>query len=216
MTRGRLYDATMGRAFTAWYGRMMRRVDERGLGDTRRALLGEAHGRVLDVGSGTGSNLPLFPAGVDELVLSEPSPNMLRVLRREVRGPVELVQAPAERLPFADDSFDYVTCTLVLCTVPDPAAGLAEVARVLRPGGKLLFLEHVRSEDQRVARTQDRLERPWRFIGDGCHCNRDTLATIAASPLTIERVERGEMPSAPAFVRPLVFGSAVLPAADGA
>jgi hypothetical protein len=82
------------------------------------------------------------------------------------------------------------------------------VARVLKPGGKLLFLEHVRSEDPRVARTQDRLERPWRFIADGCHCNRDSLATIEASPLTVQHVTRGRMPLAPPFVRPLVFGCA--------
>src|ERR1044072_2317086 len=177
---GRLYDATVGRSFTAWYGRLMRRSDESGLRETRRELLREARGRVLDLGSGTGSNLPLFPSAVEELILTEPSAHMLRVLRRKVgesgRGAVELVQAPAESLPFEDASFDCVTCTMVMCTMPDPAAGLEEVARVLKPGGKLLFLEHVRSEDPGFARTQDRLERPWRFIADGCHCNPDSLA----------------------------------------
>jgi ubiquinone/menaquinone biosynthesis C-methylase UbiE len=213
---GRLYDATVGRAFTAWYGYMMRRIDERGLRETRREVLSEAHGRVLDVGTGTGSNLPLFPAAVEELVLAEPDVQMQRALRHRVGemggGGIELVGAPAESLPFEDDSFDCVTCTLVMCTMPDPRAALDEVARVLKPGGKLLFLEHVRSEDPRLARTQDRLERPWRFIADGCHCNRDSLATIEASPLTVEHFERGKMPLSPRFVRPLIFGSAVLPA----
>jgi ubiquinone/menaquinone biosynthesis C-methylase UbiE len=216
---GRLYDATVSRAFTAWYGYMMRRVDESGLRETRRALLGEAHGRVLDLGPGTGSNLPLFPAAVEQLVLAEPSAHMLRVLRGKVgetggsragKGEVELVQAPAECLPFEDASFDCVTCTMVMCTMPDPQAGLDEVARVLKPGGKFLFLEHVRSEDAAFARTQDRLEAPWRFIADGCHCNRDSLATIEASPLTVERFQRGQMPVAPLFMKPLIFGSASL------
>lgn len=210
---GRLYDATVGRSFTAWYGRLMRRIDESGLRETRRDLLREAHGRVLDLGSGTGSNLPLFPTAVEELVLTEPSAHMLRVLRRKVdesgRGAVELVQATAERLPFEDASFDCVTCTMVICTMPDPAAGLDEVARVLKPGGKLLFLEHVRSEDPGFARTQDRLERPWRFIADGCHCNRDSLAIVEASTLQVEHFERGHMPMAPLFMKPLIIGSAV-------
>jgi ubiquinone/menaquinone biosynthesis C-methylase UbiE len=209
-----LYDATVGRSFTAWYGFMMRLVDERGLRETRREVLGEAHGRVLDVGTGTGSNLPLFPAAVEELVLAEPDAHMQSVLRRRVSDiggmAIGLTQAPAESLPFEDDSFDCVTATMVICTMPDPRAGLDEIARVLKPGGKLLFLEHVRSGNPRIARAQDRLERSWRFIADGCHCNRDSLAMIEASRLTVQRVTRGYMPLASQFIKPLVFGSAIL------
>ena len=120
-----------------------------------------------------------------------------------------VVEAPAEALPFPDSSFDTAVFTLVLCTVPDPAAALAEAARVLRPGGRLLFVEHVRSGEPEVARWQDRLEKPWRFFGDGCHCNRDTVATIEASPLTLEAVEPGRLPKAPPIVRPLATGSAL-------
>jgi ubiquinone/menaquinone biosynthesis C-methylase UbiE len=210
---GQLYEQTVGRAFTIWYGQMMRRIDRRGLAEARRNLLLGAHGRVLDLGTGTGANLELFPANVDELVLSEPSSNMARILTRKLaeggKGEIEVVQAPAEALPFAADSFDCVTCTMVMCTMPDPQAGLREVARVLKPGGKLLFLEHVRSGDPRVAQTQDWLERPWRFLAAGCHCNRDSLRTIEASPLVVESVKRDLMPLAPRFMKPLVIGSAV-------
>jgi SAM-dependent methyltransferase len=125
------------------------------------------------------------------------------------RAGVEVIQASAQALPFADDSFDTAVFTLVLCTVPDPHAALAETARVLKPGGKLLFIEHVRSQDAGMARWQDRLEAPWRFLGDGCHCNRDTVAAIEASPLTLAEVELGRLPKAPPILRPLASGVAV-------
>ena len=214
---GGIYEATVARAFSVWYGLLMRRIDEAGLYGVRRALLSGARGRVLDVGTGTGSNLPLFPETVD-LVLSEPSSNMQRSLRRrlreEGRSNVDLVRAGAESLPFDDASFDCVACTFVMCTMPDPHAGLEEIARVLKPGGSFLFLEHVRSANPRVARTQDFLLRPWRFIADGCHCNRDSLAAIEASPLVVQSLKQGQMPLAPLFMKPLIFGSASL-AADG-
>jgi SAM-dependent methyltransferase len=124
----------------------------------------------------------------------------------------EVVEAGAEGLPFPDDRFDTAVATLVLCTVPDPSAALAELARVLRPGGRFLFLEHVRSTDPRLARWQDRLERPWELFGAGCHCNRDTPATIGASPLELEGVERGSIPRAVPLVRPMVVGTARAPA----
>lgn len=189
----------------------MRRVDELGLREVRREVLATARGRTLDIGTGTGSNLRLFPRTIDELVLAEPDPHMRRVLERKLAngGPqAELVDAPAENLPFDDSSFDYLTCTMVLCTTPDPAAALAEMARVLRPEGELLFLEHVRSEDPVFARRQDRMEKPWRFIADGCHCNRNTLAAIESSGFDVKALKRGHMPAAPMFMRPLVYGSA--------
>jgi ubiquinone/menaquinone biosynthesis C-methylase UbiE len=212
---GRFYDATWGRGFAALYDRAFEATEEAGLREMRRQALAGARGRTIDLGAGTGANLELFPDAVTELVMAEPDPHMARRLRDKLAASspgIELVEAPAEALPFADSSFDTAVFTLVLCTVPDPASALAEVARVLKPNGKLLFLEHVRAKDARLARWQDRLEKPWRFIGDGCHCNRDTVATIEASPFDLERVERSRLPKAPPIVRPLVRGSAVLPA----
>jgi ubiquinone/menaquinone biosynthesis C-methylase UbiE len=211
---GRFYDATWGRAFSALYDRLFEASEEAGLRRMRAELLTGARGRVLELGAGTGANLALYPEAIESLALVEPDPHMVRQLRAKlatVSRSAEVVETGAESLPFADSSFDTAIVTLVLCTVPDPAAALDEIARVLAPGGRLLFLEHVRAEDAGVARWQDRLERPWRFVGDGCHCNRDTVATIAASPLLLGEVERGKLPKAPPIVEPLVSGSAVLP-----
>jgi SAM-dependent methyltransferase len=212
---GRIYDATWGRGFAALYDRGLKSTEDAGLREMRREVLADASGRTIDIGAGTGVNIALFPSAVTELVLSEPDPHMAKRLRPKLSESgveAEVIEAPAERLPFEASSFDTAVFTLVLCTVPDPSAALAEAARVLKPGGKLLFVEHVRSEDPGTARWQDRLEKPWRFLADGCHCNRDTVSLIEAAPFTLERVERGELPKSPPVVRPLVRGSAVLAA----
>jgi ubiquinone/menaquinone biosynthesis C-methylase UbiE len=208
---GRIYDATWGRTFSAFYDSLLNATEEAGLREMRRQTLAAASGRTIDVGAGTGANLGLYPSAVTELVLAEPDPHMTRRLRRrlaEEGSSAELVEAPAERLPFEDASFDTSVFTLVLCTVPDPKAALAEAARVLKPGGKLLFVEHVRATDPGLARWQDRLEAPWRFFADGCHCNRDTVAAIEASPLRVESVEHGELPKSPPLTKPLARGVA--------
>jgi ubiquinone/menaquinone biosynthesis C-methylase UbiE len=209
---GRLYDATWGRAFAALYDRAFAATEEAGLREMRAELLASARGRVVELGAGTGANLELYPQAVDEIVLTEPDPHMGRQLRAKVAESdrnARAVAAPAERLPFEDDSFETAVAMLVFCTIPGPGVALAEVARVLKPGGRLIFLEHVRAEDPRLASWQDRLEKPWRFLGDGCHCNRDTVATIAASPLRLGDVARSTLPKAPPIVRPLVSGTAV-------
>ncbi|HMI82144.1 MAG TPA: class I SAM-dependent methyltransferase [Solirubrobacterales bacterium] len=208
---GRIYDATWGRMFSAMYDRAFEATEEAGLREMRRELLAAARGRVLELGAGTGLNLELYPGGLEALTLTEPDPHMTKQLREKLADSerkAEVVEAPAEKLPFPDDSFDTAVVTLVLCTVPDPAAALAEIKRVLKPGGQLLFLEHVRSRDPGLARWQDRLERPWRFLGDGCHCNRDTVATIGAAGFELGDVERGDLPKAPPVVRPLARGVA--------
>jgi SAM-dependent methyltransferase len=189
-------------------------TEEAGLRAARSGLLAAASGRTIDLGAGTGLNLEHYPDSVTELVLAEPDPHMIRRLRARVAESgrsANIVQAGAERLPFDEDSFDTAVFTLVLCTVPDPAAALAETARVLRPGGRMLFLEHVRSPETGLARWQDRLHGPWKLFGDGCNCNRDTLAAIEASPLEVEAVERGEIPKAVPLVKPRILGSAAVP-----
>jgi SAM-dependent methyltransferase len=189
----------------------MHATEEAGLRERRARLLASARGRVLELGAGTGLNLDHYPAEVTGLVLTEPSPHMAKLLRRRAPGssrPTEVIEAPAERLPLDDDSVDTVVATLVLCTVDDVAATLREVARVLRPGGELLFIEHVRSRHPRLSRWQDRLEGPWGYAAAGCHPNRDTLAALASSPLEVDDCEHGRMHKAPPIARPLVQGSA--------
>ena len=187
-----------------------------GLADKRREALAAASGEVLEIGAGTGLNLAAYPReGITRLVCTEPNAAMSRQLEaRSSEAPVEVevVAASAEKLPFEDASFDCVTGTLELCEASSPPAALAEIARVLRPGGHYLFLEHVRSVDHDHARKQDRWAPIWRSVSGGCNCNRDTLATIKASPLTVEKAELGRFPKAPQIVKPLLIGSASLTA----
>lgn len=213
---GKIYDATWGRMFSALYDRAFAASEEAGLREMRRELLAGARGRVLELGAGTGLNLELYPkVGIESLTLTEPDPHMAKQLRPKLAASEReagLIEAGAEDLPFDDDSFDTVAVTLVLCTVPDQAAALREAHRVLGPGGQLLFLEHVRSEDPGLAKWQDRLEKPWRFVGDGCHCNRDTVTGIRAARFELTDVEQSELPKMAPIVKPLVKGRARLAA----
>jgi ubiquinone/menaquinone biosynthesis C-methylase UbiE len=209
-----LYDATWGRMFSALYDRAFEASEEAGLREMRRDLLRGARGRVLELGAGTGLNLELYPhEGLDCLTLTEPDPHMFKQLRpraQKVCPGAGLTQTGVEDLPFDDDSYDTVIVTLVLCTVPDQPAALREIARVLAPGGQLLFLEHVRADDASLARWQDRLEKPWQFLGDGCHCNRDTEAGLRAAGFELSEVEHPKLPKAPPIVRPMSKGRAAI------
>lgn len=210
---GRIYDATWGRGFSALYDRAFEASEEAGLREMRADLLRQARGRVLELGAGTGLNLELYPReGIDDLILTEPDPHMAKQLRKrmeEVCPGAEMIEAGAENLPFEEESFDTVVVTLVLCTVPNQRAALTETKRVLKPDGQFLFLEHVRSPDPGLARWQDRLEKPWRFLGDGCHCNRDTEENLTAAGFELSEVEHPELPKAPPIVKPMAKGRAV-------
>ncbi len=206
---GKLSDRLWGPLFARLYDRFMKGSEDAGLRDKRRSLLARADGRTLEIGAGTGINLELYPDSVTELVLTEPDEHMRRQLEKKAAPlDAQVVGAGAERLPFPDASFDTAVATLVFCTIPDPKTALSEISRVLKPGGRLLFLEHVRASDQRRALWQDRLERPWGWFGRGCHPNRDTAGTIEASRFEIVDSERDSMPKAPPIVEPLVTGEA--------
>jgi ubiquinone/menaquinone biosynthesis C-methylase UbiE len=198
----------------AAHDRLNARFERRYGAAMRRRQLAGARGRVLEIGAGTGANLPHYPAAVDELTVTEPDEAMLRrASRRHARGTraATLLRASAQDLPFPSASFDAVACTAVLCSVPDQDAALAEIRRVLRPGGQLLFTEHVRSDDPVRARWQDRLERPWRMLAGGCHPNRDTGAALARAGFDVQIAERGRLPMVPRLVRPFIQGRAVAP-----
>ncbi len=186
-------------------------VGERlGMAALRRELLARADGAVLEIGAGTGLNLPHYPSGLEELVLAEPAAKIggrIDLARAPDDANARLVRAPAEDLPFAEGSFDTVVSTLVLCTVADPHRALSEITRVLRPGGQLLFLEHVRADRGWRRGLQSRSVRPWAAFAGGCRCDRPTLETLEAK-LQIESVDRGTWRGMPAIVKPLVWGRA--------
>lgn len=180
------------------------------MGELRQKLLADASGRVLEVGSGTGANLPYYGPGVESLTVTEPEPAMLRRLEQRVREQApkaKVVRAPAEQLPFEDDTFDVAVSTLVLCGVDDQARALGELRRVLRPGGRLIFIEHVRSDKPGLARWQDRLNGLNKFVAC-CDCNRRTLDSIKAEGFEVTKVDHTELKKVPPFVRPLVVGTA--------
>jgi ubiquinone/menaquinone biosynthesis C-methylase UbiE len=203
--------------FARFYDRLMAGTERAGLREMRGALLAQASGRVLELGAGTGHNLEHYTNAVAELIMAEPDPHMARRLRERLEeegtaaGRPSVIEAPAEDLPFDDGSFDTVVATLVLCTVQDPTRAAAEIRRVLVEGGRLLYLEHVRSSRRGLARWQDWLERPWGFFAGGCHPNRATDQLLAGAGFWIDSLERDRLPKAPPLVRPLIRGVARRP-----
>lgn len=189
-------------------------VGERlGVRALRTEVLRHARGFTVEIGAGTGLNLPHYPDAVDHLVIAEPDPSMHSRLEKTVSRSglsARLVNAPAEQLPFADASVDTVVSTFVLCTVDIPELALREIVRVLRPGGQLVFIEHVRAESSRLTRWQDRLAEPWRRFARGCHCNRPTAQLLAARGLALDDVREYSWRGMPRIVRPLIAGRAHL------
>lgn len=198
--------------FAALYDPLGRAAERRWMGERRSGLLSGVSGAVLEIGGGTGANLPHY-GDASGVVIAEPDGHMRGRLRGKLglaRVPVEVSEAGAEDLPFADDHFDAVVSTLVLCTVPDQGRALAEVRRVLRPGGRLVFIEHVRGAGA-VARVQDGILPLWRRVCAGCHPNRDTLGSIRAAGFEVERLDRFTAPGLFTGLIPFVWGWAVAP-----
>ena len=199
--------------YAATYDLINASSERAGLRRQRHDLIAQATGATIEIGAGTGLNLAHYPPAVTRLVLTEPDPHMIRRLRRRAARlgcDAEIIDATAGQLPFPDASFGTAVVTFALCSVPDEQAALGEITRVLAPGGRLLFLEHVRSADPGVAARQDKMPFPYPLIG--CHPNRDTLQEIKASPLAVESVRSGEVPKAPKIERPMIAGVARKPA----
>ena len=199
--------------FAMTYDRQIAKAEEAGLRAFRESLLAGATGHVLEIGGGTGANLPRYGPAVESLTVTEPQPPMLRRLERKVgdHAPAtKVLRAPAEDLPFDDNTFDVAVSTLVLCGVDDQPRALRELRRVLRPGRRLLFIEHVRSDDPDRARLQDRMNWINRLLVC-CDCNRPTLGSIQEAGFTITQVEHTALPKAPKFISPAIVGTAVAP-----
>jgi SAM-dependent methyltransferase len=197
------------RLFAAYYPRAAQRSEDAGQREQRRSLLANASGRTLEIGAGTGLNLPLYPAAIlesHELIVTEPSRFMAP---GAALGPHAFLRADAQALPFRDGEFDTVVGTFVLCSMADPVRALHEVARVLRPEGRYLFMEHVRAPDgSRLGRIQDAIAAAHRTLAGGCSPNLRTDMTIRNSGLELEWLTRARQPRTLPTTRPIIAGSA--------
>src|SRR5215469_13508266 len=204
-----------GKLFALTYDRLMANAEKAQLGALRRSLLTAASGDVIEIGGGTGANLPYYRPEAGSLTITEPETAMVRRFERRAREQApqaKILRAPAEDLPFEDGTFDTVVSTMVLCSVGDQPRALRQLRRVLRPGGQLLFIEHVRSGDPRLARHQDRMN--WlNQLVVCCDCNRPTLTSIEQAGFTVTAVEHLTLANAPSFVSPLTVGRATAPLA---
>ena len=170
----------LDRLFANTYDRIMEPAEKAGLGEIRQGLIGDLRGDVLEIGAGTGLNLDHYPAQMASLTLTEPSQDMAVHLRRRatrLRPDTTVLVTPADELPVADASMDAVVSTLVLCTVEDVPAVLAEVRRVLRPGGSFVLLEHVAAQGG-MRHVQRAINPAWKVVARGCHLTRDTRALL--------------------------------------
>ncbi|MFC7546745.1 methyltransferase domain-containing protein [Plantactinospora sp. GCM10030261] len=204
--------------FARMFERVSVRMDEAGVAEHRRRLLAGLSGRVVEVGAGNGRNFPHYPAEVTEVLAVEPERRLRDAAHRaaaDVPVPITVVDGVADALPAADGDTDAVVLSLVLCSVPDQAAALAEARRVLRPGGQLRFLEHVRAERPGgLRRTQRALDATiWPLLCGGCHTGRDTVGAIEAAGFLVVALDRYRFPETriPVPAAPHALGTAVKP-----
>jgi len=197
------------------YDAIMRSTERRCLADWRREILADARGELLEIGAGTGLNLPFYSEQTNHIILSEPDAQMRRQLERKVkrhpRRRIDIIPSSAEQIDLPDASIDGVVSTLVLCSVACPTASLQEISRLLRPGGTLHFMEHIVSDRPHIRRWQQRLQPLWSFCAGDCQLSRNTAVTIRDAGLHIEWVTEDAMCGAPAFVNRTIRGVARKP-----
>jgi len=175
------------------YDTVLAPTERAGVRDQRRRMMEGVTGKVLEIAAGTGLNVPLYPPTADEVHAVEPDRHMLARLvgrAKESSVPLHLYQGDAENLPFVDAAFDAAIIAFALCTIPDPIRALDEVHRVVRPGGVLRFLEHVRSQHDRTARWQDRINPLWGRVAGGCRLNQPTVEILEATEWEIDDLWR--------------------------
>jgi ubiquinone/menaquinone biosynthesis C-methylase UbiE len=190
---------------------------ERGLAPYRRTLLTDLSGRVIEVGAGNGMNFAHYPATVTEVIAVEPEPHLRRVAEQNAASatpPITVIDGLADALPGGDDSYDAAVASLVLCSVPDPDRALAELFRVVKPGGQLRFFEHVQAPEPLRRRVQKALDATvFPFLAGGCHCGRDTATTIERAGFVIQQIDRLSAADTqlPFPVSPQILGTATRP-----
>lgn len=195
---------------------MIKKTEAACLQSWRKELLNQVHGKVLEVGAGTGVNLGFYNDNVNELIISEPDKHMQNRLRDKLSNlsikKYSIEDFGMEDIELEDDSLDCVVSTLVCCSVTNPEKSLQQVYRVLKPGGKFLFLEHVAAHDNpNRLKWQNRINPIWKRLAGNCHTNRDTEKYMVQAGFTIESITKASMRKAPAFVRPTIRGIAIKP-----
>lgn len=200
--------------FSRFYDNIMKDAEEKGLRDWRKTLLQNLSGEVLEIGCGTGANLPFYSNSITRLVLVEPNIYMQEKLREKLAGfklkKLEILSDEAESLSLADNSFDVVVCTLVLCSVVNLEKSLSEIYRILRPQGKFIFIEHVAAtNNEKRYRWQRRLECIWKRFAGGCHLTRRTGDAMIKAGFNIVEINQQSMRGVPPIVRPSIRGIAI-------
>jgi ubiquinone/menaquinone biosynthesis C-methylase UbiE len=196
-----------------YYNYMLRDAEKKCLQDWRKALLQDMSGDVLELGCGTGANLPFYSKMLKRLALTEPNRHMRHQLALKLADyphlSADVLDCSAESLPFPDGTFDAVVSTLLLCSVKNPEQALSEIRRVLKPHGKLLFIEHVAASNRpERLKWQRRIEPLWKILQCGCHLTRNTEKNILQAGFTYQKINRQSMRGVPPIARPSIWGEA--------